>query len=152
MSDSSWNTVCTKESNWKPGSNTVEPDRQQHDRLAAGVIAQQYSSAAFVSLRIHSRKDRLGWPSQNKVLSPPPPLFFFSLLYNFMSLKCISWETALSRGVSVQSIYFSFLIRVILSDCSIASWFVFELRSLNKTVVSEYLLGPFLFLCPILGY
>jgi hypothetical protein len=34
----------------------MERDRPQYDRTAAYVIAQQYSSAIFVSLRFHSRK------------------------------------------------------------------------------------------------
>jgi hypothetical protein len=38
--------------------NTLEPDRPQHDRRAACVIAQQYSSPIFVSLRFHSRKKK----------------------------------------------------------------------------------------------
>ena len=33
----------------------LEPDRQQHDRLAASVIAQQYFSTTFLWLRFHSR-------------------------------------------------------------------------------------------------
>jgi hypothetical protein len=31
----------------------MEPDRSLHDRPAASVIAQEYSSAIFVSLRFH---------------------------------------------------------------------------------------------------
>jgi hypothetical protein len=38
----------------------VEPDRPQHDRLAACVIAQQYSSAIFVLQRFYSRKKKFG--------------------------------------------------------------------------------------------
>jgi hypothetical protein len=34
--------------------NTREPDRQQQERRAASVIAQQYSSYTFVSLRVHT--------------------------------------------------------------------------------------------------
>jgi hypothetical protein len=34
----------------------VKPDRLQHDRHAAYVISQQYSSATFISLRFHYRK------------------------------------------------------------------------------------------------
>jgi hypothetical protein len=41
-------------------SNTPEADRPQHDRPAACVIAQQYSSATFVSLRFISRKEKFG--------------------------------------------------------------------------------------------
>jgi hypothetical protein len=43
-----------------PRSKTLEPDRLQHDRPAACVIAQQYSSATFVSLRFHSRREKFG--------------------------------------------------------------------------------------------
>jgi hypothetical protein len=51
--------VCTRQSSWKPSSSTLEPDRPQHDRPAAYVIAQQYSSATFVSLCFHSRKGKI---------------------------------------------------------------------------------------------
>jgi hypothetical protein len=44
----------------KSDSNTPEPDRPQHDRPAACVIAQQHSSTAFVSLRFGSSKEKLG--------------------------------------------------------------------------------------------
>ena len=40
--------------------NSLERDRQ-HDRPAACVIAQQYSSAIFVLLRFHSRKKKKVW-------------------------------------------------------------------------------------------
>ena len=54
-----WSTVCvcTRESVWNPHSSTMEPDRPQHDRPAACVIAQQYSSSTFVSFRFHFRKE-----------------------------------------------------------------------------------------------
>jgi hypothetical protein len=35
--------------------NVLEPDNPQYDRAAACVIAQQYSSSNFFSLRFHSR-------------------------------------------------------------------------------------------------
>jgi len=47
--------VCTRESIWNPDSNTLEPERLKHDCPATRVIAQQYSSATFVSLRFRSR-------------------------------------------------------------------------------------------------
>jgi hypothetical protein len=55
-SGASWNWVCvwstvyvyTRVSCWNPNSNTLAPDRQHHDRPAACVIAQQYSSPTFV--------------------------------------------------------------------------------------------------------
>jgi hypothetical protein len=36
----------------------MELDRLQHDRFAACVIAQQYSSATFVSLPFYSHKEK----------------------------------------------------------------------------------------------
>jgi hypothetical protein len=36
----------------------MESDRPQHDRPAACVIAQQYSSTTCVSLCFHSRKEK----------------------------------------------------------------------------------------------
>jgi hypothetical protein len=38
----------------------LETDRLQHDRSAAWVIAQQYSSTTLVSWRFHSHKEKLG--------------------------------------------------------------------------------------------
>jgi hypothetical protein len=49
-----------KESSLNANSNTVEPDRPQHDRPAACVIAQQYSSATVFSFRFDSRKEKFG--------------------------------------------------------------------------------------------
>jgi len=46
--------VYTKESSWNPNSKTLDPDRPQYNRPASSVIAQQYSIASFVSLRIQS--------------------------------------------------------------------------------------------------
>jgi hypothetical protein len=40
--------------------NTLQHDRQQHDGSAAFGIAQQYSSATFVSLHFHSSKKNWG--------------------------------------------------------------------------------------------
>jgi len=40
-----------------PSSYTPELDRPQRNRLAASVIAQQYSSTTFFSLCFHSRND-----------------------------------------------------------------------------------------------
>jgi hypothetical protein len=44
----------------KSKCNTLEFDRSLLDRPAACVVAQQYSSAAFFSLRIHFRKETFG--------------------------------------------------------------------------------------------
>jgi len=48
--------VYTTKPSWNHSSNTLTSDRPQHDRHAACVITQQYSSATFVSLRFHSRQ------------------------------------------------------------------------------------------------
>jgi len=47
----------TREFIWNPNSKTLEPDRPQNDRPVSGVFAQKYSSAAFVQLRFHFRKE-----------------------------------------------------------------------------------------------
>jgi hypothetical protein len=46
----------------------MECDRRQYDRTAACVIAQQYFSATFVSLRFHSRKEKFTANLKNVVL------------------------------------------------------------------------------------
>ena len=48
------------ESSWNPNSNTLEPDRLQHDIPAACVIAKEYSATTLVSIRYHSRKEKCG--------------------------------------------------------------------------------------------
>jgi hypothetical protein len=48
--------MYTRESSWNPHSRTREHDHPQHDHPAACVIAQQYSSTAFVSLLFDSRR------------------------------------------------------------------------------------------------
>ena len=67
-----------------PNTSTLEPDRPQHDRFAACVIAQQYSSATLVSLRFHSRKEQVDARFKNIVI-----LFVVTFFRN-----CVS------RGVS----------------------------------------------------
>jgi hypothetical protein len=47
-------------SSLNPNCNTQEPDWPQHNRPTTGVIAQQYSSATFVSSRVHIRNEKLG--------------------------------------------------------------------------------------------
>jgi hypothetical protein len=49
-----------KEVQLKSKLQQMEPDRPQRDRRAACVIAQQYSSATFVSMRFHSCKENFG--------------------------------------------------------------------------------------------
>ena len=56
----------------------MEPDRQQLEHHAGCVIAQQYSSDAFVSLRFHCRKEKFGAFQMY--------LFFFNFT-NFLSVK-----------------------------------------------------------------
>jgi hypothetical protein len=51
---------ATVESSWKPNSDALESDRPHHACAAADVIAEQYSSATFVSLRSHSRNKESG--------------------------------------------------------------------------------------------
>jgi hypothetical protein len=59
----------------------MEPDRPQHDRSAARVIAQQYSSSTFVSLCFHSRKEKQGARFRNLFLN------CCQLFENFVSRK-----------------------------------------------------------------
>jgi len=47
----------------------LEPDRPQHYHPAACVIAQQYSSATFVSLHFHSSKEKFGRLLKNVTIS-----------------------------------------------------------------------------------
>jgi hypothetical protein len=55
----------TRQSGWNPNSNTLEPDWPQHHRPVVCVIAQQYSSATFFSLRFTSRKKICGASFKN---------------------------------------------------------------------------------------
>jgi len=50
--------VCWRQSSSNPKFNTLQRDRPQHDRPAACVIAQQYSSATIIVLRVHSSKKK----------------------------------------------------------------------------------------------
>ena len=56
-----YSTICeyTRKFSFNPNSSSLEPDRPQHDRPTALVIAQQYFSA-IVSLRYHSHKKSFG--------------------------------------------------------------------------------------------
>jgi len=55
----------------------MEPDRQQLDSHAGCVVAQQYSSAAFVSFRFHCRKEKFDVFQK----------YLFSIFTNFPSVK-----------------------------------------------------------------
>jgi hypothetical protein len=59
--------VCKRQSSWYTDYNTLEPNRPQHDRPAACVIAQHYSSATFVSLKILTSKEKLGERLKNVI-------------------------------------------------------------------------------------
>jgi hypothetical protein len=54
-------------SNRNQNSNTLETDRPQHDRPAAYVIAQHYSSN-FAALLFHLRKEKLGGRLKNVII------------------------------------------------------------------------------------
>jgi hypothetical protein len=49
--------------------NALEPDQLQHDCPAARVIAQQSSSATFVSLNFHSSKEKFRTLLKNVTIS-----------------------------------------------------------------------------------
>jgi len=68
--------MYTRESSWNSDFHTVETDRPQHDRYAVRVIAQQYSSAIFVSWHFHYRKEKLGVRSKKSY-------YFNTILYTF---------------------------------------------------------------------
>jgi hypothetical protein len=59
-----------------PISNTLENDRPQHDCTAACVIAQQYSSVTFVSMRFNTLKEKFG------VRFKKPPFYLFLISRN----------------------------------------------------------------------
>ena len=64
--------VYKREFSVKANSSTLEPDRQQHDRLRYVCIAQQYSSATFVAARFHSHMEK-------------NPLRFSKTLFRFLT-------------------------------------------------------------------
>jgi hypothetical protein len=73
------NYTCTYTSEYtlKPKSVTLEPDRPQHDRPDNCVIAQQYSSSIFFSLRFHSSKGK-------QMLARDSKMFYFHFFLNFV--------------------------------------------------------------------
>jgi hypothetical protein len=52
--------VYTREISLNTDSSTLVPDRPQRERLAVYLVAQQYSSATFLSFSFHSLKEHLG--------------------------------------------------------------------------------------------
>ena len=75
-------SVYTMKSSWNSNSNTMKCDRPQHDHPSACVIAQQYSSASFISRRFNSSKK-------------------FRYIIFVPLCKSRQCETVLSRGVAV---------------------------------------------------
>jgi hypothetical protein len=75
--------VYTRVSSWNPNCKTLQSDWQQYDRPNACVIAQQYSSATFVSLHFHPHKEKFGACLNNFII------YFF-----FYFLKVRKFETA----------------------------------------------------------
>ena len=81
----------TRESSWNADSNTLEFDHPRHDRPTAYVIAQQYFSRTFVSLRFLSRKETFS--AFQKYRS------FLLFLLNHVSLKFRDWKLRQSGSV-----------------------------------------------------
>lgn len=84
-----------KEVQLKFPSSALKPDRQQHDRRAAYVIAQQYSSSAFASvLSLRQGKIRRNFKKWHY-------LKFLYLFKNCISQNCVTWSGVI-RGISVE--------------------------------------------------
>jgi hypothetical protein len=67
-------------------TSTLEPYGPQHDRVAACVIAQQYSSATIMTLRFRSLKGKFG------VLLKTLFFFNFYFLKIWQVLNCVNWK------------------------------------------------------------
>jgi len=76
-------------------TNRFKHHRPQHDRLAAYVIAQQYSSDNFVSLGSCSRREKFGSLLKNSIILNFIHLFSRCVILNSLNLYCVS------RGVSI---------------------------------------------------
>jgi hypothetical protein len=85
--------VYTRKFSSNPNCSTLEPDRPQHGRPAACVIAQQYSSATSISLRFHFGKEKLEAPSK---------IFYSFHFLNWLSPKLRTLELNTS-GIAVFS-------------------------------------------------
>ena len=88
--------IRTKKSDWNPNSNTLEPDQPRHDRSAAHVIAQQCSSANFVSLRFLFA--RITTARLSKVLLSQSRLFYFSKIACMKLRQSVSVCTCVCVG------------------------------------------------------
>jgi hypothetical protein len=84
--------VYTWDPVWNWYTNTLEPGRPQHDRPAACRIAQQYSSATFVSLLLPKGKIR----HVSKILFELFAFLRIAQVCNLLTLKLCK-----SRGVCV---------------------------------------------------
>jgi hypothetical protein len=62
-----YSTYSARECSRNIDSSALEPARLQHDRPAARVIAQHYSSATF-ALRFRCRKEKFGALSTKNVI------------------------------------------------------------------------------------
>ena len=77
--------IHPRESNWSPNSTSLSHNWPQLDRPAACVIAQQYSSVAFVSWHFDSHEEK-SIPHFRNITSFPL-VFFFIFLFFFLSRK-----------------------------------------------------------------
>ena len=109
------NSVCirlgiylyTRESRWNSLYNTINPDRPQHDRPAPCAIAQQYSSATFVSWPFH--------PGRRAFQIYYIPVYF--VLLNCVSLKVRSLD------IPSVSLYWILTYSMVQSPSWEANWF-----------------------------
>jgi hypothetical protein len=74
--------------------NMLEPDQRQHVCFGACAIAQQYSSATFISLPFHSRKEKCTIHFKNVIISIL--FYFFKIAYlQLLNLHyCVSLEVS----------------------------------------------------------
>jgi len=77
--------VCTRGSSWNSASSTLEPARPQYNRSATCVIAEQYSSATFVSSRFHSRKKKFS------IIFKKCCFFYFSVRFENFICAILNW-------------------------------------------------------------
>ena len=106
-------TYSTRESGRNIDYSALEPDRQQHDRASACVIAQQYSSATFVSC-FRSREEKFGEFSTKMLLFP----FLLTFSKTVRSCSTLNW---VSRRVYVSSYLFSKPVTCLVTSCSMAN-------------------------------
>ena len=78
--------MCTDKQgvHWNSKCNTMRPDRQQHDLPVACVIAHQYSSATFVSLRLD--------PHRKRNAAFLKKCYCFNLFFTFQNSGNLQWN------------------------------------------------------------